>query len=59
MAGLVNGIPGSMTSQQALHLTEVIHAELRYPVMMARLHAERLQRESDPKFIDRQGNCEL
>ncbi len=34
-------------------------AEIRHTAMMARLHAERLQRESDPKFIARQKNREL
>ncbi len=34
-------------------------AEARHAAMMARLHAERLQRESDPKFIARQKNREL
>lgn len=35
-------------------------AEARHAAMMARLHAERLQRESDPKFIVRQkiASCE-
>lgn len=34
-------------------------AEARHAAMMARLHDERLQRESDPKFIARQKNREL
>ncbi|RRV69578.1 hypothetical protein EGI99_05895 [Stutzerimonas stutzeri] len=34
-------------------------AEARHAAMMARLQAERLQRESDPKFIARQRNREL
>lgn len=34
-------------------------AEARHVAMMARLHAERVQRESDPKFIARQKNREL
>jgi tetratricopeptide (TPR) repeat protein len=34
-------------------------AEARHAAMMARLHAERLQRESDPKFIARQRNRDL
>jgi len=34
-------------------------AEARHAAMMARFHAERLQRESDPKFIARQKNREL
>jgi len=34
-------------------------AEARHAAMMARLHAERLQRESDPKYIARQRNREL
>jgi len=34
-------------------------ADARHAAMMARLHAERLQRESDPKFIARQKNREL
>ncbi|OQR35350.1 hypothetical protein BWR15_15575 [Pseudomonas sp. T] len=34
-------------------------AEIRHTAMMDRLHAERLQRESDPKFIARQKNSEL
>ena len=34
-------------------------AETRHAAMMARFHAERVQRESDPKFIARQKNREL
>lgn len=34
-------------------------AEARHVAMMARLHAERVQRESDPKFIARKQNREL
>lgn len=34
-------------------------AEARHVAIMVRLHAEKLKRESDPKFIARQKNREL
>jgi tetratricopeptide (TPR) repeat protein len=55
-------IAAAVLKQKALEqerLVEREEVESRHKAMMARLRAEKLQRESDPKFIARQKNREL
>ncbi|RRW12275.1 hypothetical protein EGJ43_18355 [Stutzerimonas stutzeri] len=58
----VSRVAAALVRQKAAEQQKQVEqeaAEARHAAMMARLHAERLQRESDPKFIARQKNREL
>ncbi|TRO19157.1 hypothetical protein EQ826_24205 [Ectopseudomonas mendocina] len=59
---LSSRVAAAAEHQKALEQQQQVEreeAETRHAAMMARFHAERVQRESDPKFIARQKNREL